>query len=152
MKVTKIYKVLIGAVVGLAFVGLGFFIRGCGKSPDAPPNFNFETDWKPEVPQFIQNKIKTKYAQSIKNQRAMLQYAHALWVTLEPGQDLETTLNRIDRAIYCTAFREIPYQDIQDLDAEIFFTDELTRKYLEWNQQLAGIIVPGRDYDETTCD
>jgi len=119
---------------------------------DAHQKFNLETDWTPEVPEFIQNKIKAKYAESPPNQKAMLQIAQALWMTLDPNQDFEKTDSRINRAIDCTFFRNISDEDSRELEAEVFFTDELTRRYLEWNKQFAGQMIQGRDYDETTCD
>jgi hypothetical protein len=146
----RIQIIVIGAVSLLAMIiAVGLFERA---SSDVPRQFNLERDWTPEIPKYIQNRIKAKFVDSLPKQKAMLQFAHALWMTLAPNQDLDKSDSRLDRAMDCTFFRKISYEDSQELEAEVFFTDELTQKYLKWNKKFAGQIIRSRDYDEASCD
>ena len=158
MKLTRsqIFKVLaatLALIIILFAVRFFYFPKGFVQaSSKEEAQFNLDRDWRPEMPDFLVTKLKNRYAKDEKYQNAMLQLGQALWMTLDPNGQLDDQRRRLERAMDCTYFRKVSHEDFTEIDEIVFFSNELVRRYLKWDRQLAGGVYPGRKESEADCD
>ena len=142
------------AVVAIIFTALTIVVTFRIRQTDlnSYPGLDPNADWSPKIPGHVVTYINDKYKGQEKHKKAMLQVAHALWMTLEPDQDLKITSDSLDRAIDCASYRNISHEEAVKIEKIIFYNNKLTRKYLEWNRQFAGKLFPARELMESACD
>lgn len=133
-------------------IKFSYFPRGFEASEGPTAKFDLKRDWRPEMPQFIVTELKGRFNAPAENQRAILQLARAFWMTLDPEGDLDSQFALLTNALDCAYYRQIPYENFEEVKAIVFFNNQLINRFLKWDRQLAGGVYPGRKVSEANCE
>ncbi|MCB0351249.1 MAG: hypothetical protein KDD38_08705 [Bdellovibrionales bacterium] len=109
-----------------------------------------EKEWTPELPDKIINQINNTYSDT-KKQKAAMQFAHALWLELNPNWDKHKDSKRTFRAMDCLAENNM-MDDSDQIESLVLYKYEYAKISLEHDSEWDGQVIPFSPPGKDACD